>query len=80
MEVDVAVGVVEAAISAISGGMPAVLISGVSTGGIAWVSQPDQDIKSVKDLKGKKFAVIAGLHELVILEFTLLFAVFNGFG
>ena len=65
-EVAVAVGGVEAAISAISGGMPAVLISGVSTGGIAWVSQPDQDIKSVKDLKGKKFAVIAGLHELVM--------------
>jgi ABC-type nitrate/sulfonate/bicarbonate transport system substrate-binding protein len=66
-EVDVAVGGVEAAISAIAGGMPAVIVSSVSTGGIAWVGQPDQNIQSVKDLKGKRFAVIRGLHELVML-------------
>ncbi len=65
-EVDVAVGGVEAAISAIAGGMPAVIVSSVSTGGIAWVAQPDQPIQTVKDLKGKKFATLRGLHELVM--------------
>ena len=65
-EVDVAVGGVEAAISAIAGGMPAVIVSSVSTGGIAWVAQTDQPIKTVKDLKGKKFATLRGLHELVM--------------
>ena len=65
-EVDVAVGGVEAAISAIAGGMPALIVSSCSTGGIAWVGQPDQNINTVKDLKGKRFAVIRGLHELVM--------------
>ncbi len=65
-EADVAVGGVEAAISAIAGGSSALIVSSVSTGGIAWVAQPDQDIKTVKDLKGKRFAVIPGLHELVM--------------
>jgi len=65
-EVDVAVGGVEAAISAIAGGAPAIIVSGVSTGGIAWVEAPDQDIKTIKDLKGKRFAVMRGLHELVM--------------
>ena len=65
-EADVAVGGVEAAIAAIAGGAPAIIVSSVSTGGIAWVGQPDQDIKTVKYLKGKKFAVIRGLHELVM--------------
>ena len=65
-EADVAVGGVEAAISAIAGGSPAIIVSGVSTGGIAWVQGTDQNIKTIKDLKGKRFAVIRGLHELVM--------------
>lgn len=65
-EADIAVGGVEAAISAIAGGSSAVIVSSCSTGGIAWVSQPDSGIKAYKDLKGKKFAVIRGLHELVM--------------
>ncbi|MFC7397404.1 ABC transporter substrate-binding protein [Chelatococcus sp. GCM10030263] len=66
-EVDVAVGGVEAAISAIGGGAPAVIVAGCSTGGLAWVSAKDAPINSVDDLKGKSFAVIRGLHELVML-------------
>jgi NitT/TauT family transport system substrate-binding protein len=65
-EADVAVGGVEAAVTAIAGGAPAVIVSSVSTGGIAWVGRSDLDLKKVTDLKGKKFAVIRGLHELVM--------------
>ncbi len=65
-EADVGVGGVEAAVTAIAGGSPAVIISSVSTGGIAWVGRSDQDLKTVASLKGKKFAVIRGLHELVM--------------
>lgn len=66
-EVDVAVGGVEAALSAIGGGAPAVIVAGCSTGGLAWVSAKDSEINKVEDLKGKSFAVIRGLHELVML-------------
>jgi NitT/TauT family transport system substrate-binding protein len=64
-EVDIGVGGVEAAISAIAGGAPAVIISGVSTKGLAWVGRSDMKWNLVADLKGKKFGVIRGLHELV---------------
>ena len=67
-EADVAVGGVEAAISAIAGGAPGLIISSTTTGGIAWVSRPDLNIQSIADLKGKKFGVIRGLHELVLLK------------
>ena len=65
-EVDVAVGGVEAAVTAIAGGSPAVIVSSCSTGGIAWVGRPDMNWRSPADLKGKKFGVIRGLHELVM--------------
>ena len=67
-EADVAVGGVEAAISAIAGGAPAQIITSVTTGGIAWVSRPDLNINTIADLKGRKFGVIRGLHELVLLK------------
>lgn len=66
-EVDVAVGGVEAAVAAIAGGAPAVIVSSCSTGGIAWVGRPDINWRTPADLKGKKFGVIRGLHELVML-------------
>lgn len=66
-EADVGVGGIEAAIAAIGGGAPAVLVTSVSTGGIAWVGRSDQNLVKIADLKGKKFAVIRGLHELVML-------------
>jgi NitT/TauT family transport system substrate-binding protein len=65
-EVDVAVGGIEAAIAAIGSGAPAVVISSCTTGGVAWVSHKDAPIQSIMDLKGKKFAVIRGLHELLM--------------
>ncbi len=65
-EADVGVGGVEAAVTAIAGGAPAVIVSSCSTGGIGWVGRADLNLKSIADLKGKKFAVIRGLHELVM--------------
>lgn len=65
-QVDVAVGGVEAALTAIGGGAPAVIISSCTTGGVAWVSRKNAPIKTINDLKGKKFAVIRGLHELIM--------------
>ena len=66
-EMDVAVGGVEAAVAAIAGGAPAVIVSSCSTGGIAWVGRPDINWRTPADLKGRKFGVIRGLHELVML-------------
>lgn len=64
-EADVGAGGVEAAISAIAGGAPAIIVSGVSDKGLAWVGRSDIKWNSIADLKGKKFACIRGLHELV---------------
>ncbi len=64
-DVDVGVGGVEAAISAVAGGAPAIMVSGVSNKGLAWVARSDMKWNSVADLKGKKFGCIRGLHELV---------------
>ena len=63
-EVDIAVGGIEAALSAIGGGTPAVIVASCSTGGVAWVSAKDSPIEKIEDLKGKSFGVIRGLHEL----------------
>lgn len=64
-DVDIGVGGVEAAIAAVAGGAPAVIIAGVSNKGLSWVARSDQKIASIQDMKGKKFGVIRGLHELV---------------
>ena len=64
---DVGVGGLEAAVSAVAAGSPSVIVAGCTTGGIGWVAKKGSGIKSIADLKGKKFAVIRGLHELVML-------------
>ncbi len=64
---DVGVGGVEAAVSAVAAGSPSVIVAGCTTGGIGWVAKKGSGIKTIADLKGKKFAVIRGLHELVML-------------
>ncbi|MCB1490595.1 MAG: ABC transporter substrate-binding protein [Rhodobiaceae bacterium] len=65
-EVDIAVGGIEAAISAIGAGAPAVVVASCTTGGVAWVAGKDSPVNSIQDLKGHKFAVIRGLHELIM--------------
>lgn len=64
---DVGVGGLEAAVSAVAGGSPSVIIAGCTTGGIGWVAKKGSGIRTIADLKGKRFAVIRGLHELVML-------------
>ena len=63
---DVGVGGVEAGVSAVAGGAQSVIVAGGVTGGIGWVARKGSGIHSIKDLKGHKFAVIEGLHELVM--------------
>ena len=63
---DIAVGGVEAAVSAAAAGTPVEIIAGCTSGGIGWVARKGTNIKTIADLKGKKFAVIPGLHELVM--------------
>ncbi len=68
---DIGVGGVEAAVTTIAGGTPATIIAGCTSGGLGWVARKDSGITSVANLKGKKFGVIRGLHELVMkAEFT----------
>lgn len=64
-DLDVGVGGLDGVIVAVATGTPAVLISSVSNKGVGWVGRSDIKWKSLKDLKGKKFATIHGLHELI---------------
>src|SRR3974377_154617 len=64
-EADVAVGGVEAAISAIAGGSPAIIVSGVSTRGVAWGQGTQHNNKTHKVWKGRRFALFRGRHDLV---------------
>jgi NitT/TauT family transport system substrate-binding protein len=66
-EVDVALGGVEAAISAAASGTPIVILSNYCSGGVAWVQRPDLKLKTVADAKGYKFGTIRGVHELLML-------------
>jgi ABC-type nitrate/sulfonate/bicarbonate transport system substrate-binding protein len=49
---DIGVGGVEAAVTAIASGTPAVIIAGCTTGGLGWMARKDSGIKTVADLKG----------------------------
>jgi NitT/TauT family transport system substrate-binding protein len=66
-EVDVALGGTEAAISAAAGGSQVVILSNYCSGGIAWVTRPDLNLKSVSDVKGLRFGTVRGIHELLML-------------
>ncbi len=66
-EVDVALGGTEAAISAAASGTQVVILSNYCSGGVAWVTRPDLNLKSVTDVKGLRFGTIRGIHELLML-------------
>lgn len=71
-EVDVAVGGIEAAIAAHASGTPAVVLANYCSGGIVWTQRPDLGMKEVADLKGRRFATIRGMHEVLMrVEFEL---------
>ena len=66
-ELDVGATASEAAISGRAGGAPIVVVAGFAKGGARLVARPESNIKSVKDLKGKKVGVTRGGIQEVLL-------------
>ncbi len=67
-ELDVGATASEAAISGRAGGAPIYVVAGFAKGGARLVGRPDLNIKSVKDLKGKKVGVTrGGIQEVLLL-------------
>lgn len=67
-ELDVGATASEAAISGRAGGAPIYAVAGFAKGGARLVSRSDLNIKSVKDLKGKKVGVTrGGIQEVLLL-------------
>ena len=66
-ELDVGATASEGAISARANGAPIVVVAGFAKGGARLVARPDANIKSVKDLKGKRVGVTrGGIHEVLL--------------
>jgi NitT/TauT family transport system substrate-binding protein len=66
-ELDVGASASEGAISARANGMPIYIVAGFAKGGARLVARPDANIKSVKDLKGKRVGVTrGGMHEILL--------------
>ena len=67
-DIDIAASALEAAIAGRAGGAKAFIVAGFAKGGVRLVSRADLDIKSVKDLKGRKVGVTrGGPQELCLL-------------
>jgi NitT/TauT family transport system substrate-binding protein len=67
-ELDVGATASEAAISGRAGGAPIYAVAGFAKGGARLVGRPDLNLKSVKDLKGKKVGVTrGGIQEVLLL-------------
>ncbi|NRR29794.1 ABC transporter substrate-binding protein [Oxalobacteraceae bacterium] len=67
-ELDVGATASEAAISGRANGAPIYVVAGFAKGGARLVARPDANIKSVKDLKGKKVGVTrGGIHEVLLI-------------
>jgi NitT/TauT family transport system substrate-binding protein len=67
-ELDVGATASEAAISGRANGAPIYVVAGFAKGGARLVARPDGNIKSVKDLKGKKVGVTrGGIHEVLLV-------------
>jgi NitT/TauT family transport system substrate-binding protein len=66
-ELDVGTTASEAAISGRAGGAPIYVVAGFAKGGARLVSRTDLNLKSVKDLKGKKVGVTRGGIQEVLL-------------
>lgn len=71
-ELDVGATAAEAAISGRAGGAPIVVVAGFAKGGARLVARPELNIRSVKDLKGKKVGVNRGAIQEVLLMAELL--------
>ena len=67
-ELDVGATASEAAISGRAGGAPIYVVAGFAKGGARLVGRSDLNLKSVKDLKGKKVGVTrGGIQEVLLL-------------
>ncbi len=66
-ELDVGTTASEAAISGRASGAPIYVVAGFAKGGARLVARPDDKIKSVRDLKGKKVGVTRGGIQEVLL-------------
>jgi NitT/TauT family transport system substrate-binding protein len=67
-ELDVGATASEAAISGRANGAPIYVVAGFAKGGARLVARPDGNIKSIKDLKGKKVGVTrGGIHEVLLI-------------
>ncbi|MYM89185.1 ABC transporter substrate-binding protein [Rugamonas sp. FT82W] len=67
-ELDVGATASEAAISGRANGAPIYIVAGFAKGGARLVARPDSNIKSIKDLKGKKVGVTrGGIHEVLLI-------------
>jgi NitT/TauT family transport system substrate-binding protein len=67
-ELDVGATASEAAISGRANGAPIYVVAGFAKGGARLVARPDGNIKSIKDLKGKKVGVTrGGIHEVLLV-------------
>ena len=70
-ELDVGATASEAAISGRAGGAPIYVVAGFAKGGARLVGRSDLNIKSIKDLKGKKVGVTRGGIQEVLLQAEL---------
>lgn len=67
-ELDVGATASEAAIQGRANGAPIYVVAGFAKGGARLVARPDSNIKSIKDLKGKKVGVTrGGIHEVLLI-------------
>ena len=67
-ELDAGATASEAAIAGRANGAPIYVVAGFAKGGARLVARPDSNIKSVKDLKGKKVGVTrGGIHEVLMI-------------
>ncbi|MRV71256.1 transporter substrate-binding domain-containing protein [Duganella sp. FT92W] len=67
-ELDVGATASEAAIQGRANGAPIYVVAGFAKGGARLVARPDSNIKSIKDLKGKKVGVTrGGIHEVLLV-------------
>jgi NitT/TauT family transport system substrate-binding protein len=66
-ELDAGATASEAAISGRASGAPIYVVAGLAKGGARLVARPEANIKSVKDLKGKKVGVTRGAIQEVLL-------------
>jgi len=67
-EIDIAASAADAAIAGRAGGAPVYAVAGFARGGARLVVRPDLNIRTVRDLKGKKVGVArGGAQELLLL-------------